>query len=146
MVFVYYRKNHAEYPMEDRILADNRSTRPTQQNENGAMPLKPDGTPYTIEEIRQIQAYRKAMAAKRRKVAPALLPIHRQRAIRKPHVRRRIRTSRRTANRPDRDRHDRSPVSRRSRIAVGSRTSPIPQYCSLSSSPLQSPSLESRKS
>ena len=51
--------------MEDRILADNRSTRPTQQNENGAMPLKPDGTPYTIEEIRQIQAYRKAMAAKR---------------------------------------------------------------------------------
>ena len=29
------------------------------------MPLKPDCTPYTIEEIRQIQAYRRAMAAKR---------------------------------------------------------------------------------
>ena len=47
-------------------MADNRSTH---QNDNGAMPLKPDGTPYTIEEIRQIQAYRKAMAAKRANAA-----------------------------------------------------------------------------
>ena len=47
-------------------MADNRST---QQNDNGSMPLKPDGTPYTIEEIRQIQAYRRAMAAKRANAA-----------------------------------------------------------------------------
>ncbi len=47
-------------------MADNRPTNP---NENGAMPLKPDGTPYTIEEIRQIQAYRRAMAAKRANAA-----------------------------------------------------------------------------
>lgn len=46
-------------------MADNRNTRPAQQNGTDTMPLKPDGTPYTIEEIRQIQAYRRAMAAKR---------------------------------------------------------------------------------
>ena len=53
-------------PTEDRTLADNRSNHP---NDNGSMPLKPDGTPYTIEEIRQIQAYRRAMAAKRANAA-----------------------------------------------------------------------------
>lgn len=47
-------------------MADNKNT---QKQDNASLPLKPDGTPYTIEEIRQIQAYRRAMAAKRANAA-----------------------------------------------------------------------------